>query len=212
MLELQLVFESYSQAVCTKKGMPALGYRQVLGQQVTAEAAPEARTDAPWQRMVAGLQQNCKRFGANLTQLQRHLPDNGVAARGLHAAPPPRSLAAVLGAASLSSSAGALVPQEGYPDTAASSSWRGSSGGSTGAVSREEVGRATWTFLHTLAAQYPEHPSRQQQRDVKNLVGGLGQLSLWASPRPAWAAVCFRFRLRSAAPSVTVWPLPLSSG
>ncbi|KAL4445310.1 hypothetical protein ABPG77_011135 [Micractinium sp. CCAP 211/92] len=40
----------------------------------------------------------------------------------------------------------------------------------SGAVSREEVGRATWTFLHTLAAQYPEHPTRQQQKDAKNLV------------------------------------------
>lgn len=38
------------------------------------------------------------------------------------------------------------------------------------AVSQAEVGRATWIFLHTLAAQYPERPSRQQRRDVRNLV------------------------------------------
>eukprot|EP00246_Nothoceros_aenigmaticus_P008437 TRINITY_DN2310_c0_g1_i2.p1 TRINITY_DN2310_c0_g1~~TRINITY_DN2310_c0_g1_i2.p1 ORF type:complete len:269 (+),score=49.31 TRINITY_DN2310_c0_g1_i2:47-853(+) len=38
------------------------------------------------------------------------------------------------------------------------------------AVSKEELGRATWTFLHTLAAQFPENPTRQQQRDVKELM------------------------------------------
>ncbi len=42
--------------------------------------------------------------------------------------------------------------------------------GSHQAVSREEVGRASWTFLHTLAAQYPERPTRQQKRDVRNLI------------------------------------------
>ncbi|WPT16264.1 FAD-linked sulfhydryl oxidase ERV1 [Picochlorum sp. SENEW3] len=42
--------------------------------------------------------------------------------------------------------------------------------GSRQAVSREEVGRASWTFLHTLAAQYPERPTRQQKRDARNLI------------------------------------------
>lgn len=37
-------------------------------------------------------------------------------------------------------------------------------------INREDVGRATWTFLHALAAQYPEKPTRQQQRDVKQLM------------------------------------------
>lgn len=37
-------------------------------------------------------------------------------------------------------------------------------------VSKEELGRATWTLLHTLAAQYPEKPTRSQQRDVKTMV------------------------------------------
>jgi CHASE2 domain-containing sensor protein len=37
-------------------------------------------------------------------------------------------------------------------------------------VSKEELGRATWTFLHTLAAQYPEKPTRSQQKDVKAMV------------------------------------------
>ena len=32
------------------------------------------------------------------------------------------------------------------------------------------MGAATWTFLHTLAAQLPDHPSKQQQKDVKTLI------------------------------------------
>lgn len=39
-------------------------------------------------------------------------------------------------------------------------------GGST----KEQVGRATWTLLHTLAAQYPEHPTSRQKRDARNLI------------------------------------------
>ena len=38
------------------------------------------------------------------------------------------------------------------------------------APSKEDVGRATWTFLHTLAAQYPDKPSFQQKRDAKQLI------------------------------------------
>ncbi|XP_022869275.1 FAD-linked sulfhydryl oxidase ERV1 isoform X2 [Olea europaea var. sylvestris] len=42
-------------------------------------------------------------------------------------------------------------------------------GKSSGPVTKEELGRATWTFLHTLAAQYPDKPTRQQKKDVKAL-------------------------------------------
>ena len=41
---------------------------------------------------------------------------------------------------------------------------------SSGAITKEELGRATWTLLHGIAAQYPDHPSRQQKKDVKQLV------------------------------------------
>lgn len=37
-------------------------------------------------------------------------------------------------------------------------------------VSREELGRCTWTFLHTLAAQLPDKPTKQQKKDVKQLL------------------------------------------
>ncbi|XP_028780588.1 FAD-linked sulfhydryl oxidase ERV1 isoform X3 [Neltuma alba] len=53
-------------------------------------------------------------------------------------------------------------------------------------VTKEELGRATWTFLHTLAAQtsqqrglfsqYPDNPTRQQKKDVKELMGILSRM------------------------------------
>ncbi|XP_011001766.1 PREDICTED: FAD-linked sulfhydryl oxidase ERV1 [Populus euphratica] len=43
-------------------------------------------------------------------------------------------------------------------------------------VTKEELGRATWTFLHTLAAQYPDHPTRQQKKDVKELMAILSRM------------------------------------
>ena len=45
-----------------------------------------------------------------------------------------------------------------------------------GLTSKEEVGRATWTFLHTLAAQYPDHPTRQQRRDARTLIDVLTRM------------------------------------
>ncbi|KAM7482428.1 hypothetical protein LguiB_007011 [Lonicera macranthoides] len=43
-------------------------------------------------------------------------------------------------------------------------------------VTKEELGRATWTFLHTLAAQYPDKPTRQQNKDVKELMAILSRM------------------------------------
>ncbi|KAK3035747.1 hypothetical protein RJ639_033449 [Escallonia herrerae] len=43
-------------------------------------------------------------------------------------------------------------------------------------VTKEELGRATWTLLHTLAAQYPDKPTRQQKKDVKELMGILSRI------------------------------------
>ncbi|KAL8139283.1 hypothetical protein V2J09_005304 [Rumex salicifolius] len=43
-------------------------------------------------------------------------------------------------------------------------------------VTKEELGRATWTFLHALGAQYPENPTRQQKKDVKELMAILSRM------------------------------------
>ncbi|KAL7002889.1 Flavin-linked sulfhydryl oxidase of the mitochondrial IMS [Sarracenia purpurea var. burkii] len=43
-------------------------------------------------------------------------------------------------------------------------------------VTKEELGRATWTFLHTLAAQYPDNPTRLQRKDVKELMEILSRM------------------------------------
>ena len=40
-------------------------------------------------------------------------------------------------------------------------------------VDREELGRQTWTFLHTMAAYYPEQPTENQQVSMRQLLGGL---------------------------------------
>ncbi|GAU36701.1 hypothetical protein TSUD_16130, partial [Trifolium subterraneum] len=49
-------------------------------------------------------------------------------------------------------------------------------GKSSSPVTKEELGRSTWTFLHTLAAQYPDNPTRQQKKDVKELVHILSRM------------------------------------
>ncbi|KAK4358531.1 hypothetical protein RND71_020760 [Anisodus tanguticus] len=47
---------------------------------------------------------------------------------------------------------------------------------SDGPVTKEELGRATWTFLHTVGAQYPDKPTRQQRKDVKELMAILSRM------------------------------------
>ncbi|PSS26134.1 FAD-linked sulfhydryl oxidase [Actinidia chinensis var. chinensis] len=47
---------------------------------------------------------------------------------------------------------------------------------STTPVTKEELGRSTWIFLHTLAAQYPDNPTRQQRKDVKELMEILSRM------------------------------------
>ena len=43
-------------------------------------------------------------------------------------------------------------------------------------TSKEDLGRATWTFLHVLASQYPDEPTEEQKRDAKQLVYSLTRL------------------------------------
>ncbi|KAF5022767.1 hypothetical protein F66182_5182 [Fusarium sp. NRRL 66182] len=61
----------------------------------------------------------------------------------------------------------------------------------------EVLGRSTWTLLHSIAAQYPEQPSRRQQSDLLSFVG------LFSKLYPCW--VCaddFQGYLKRDAPRV----------
>lgn len=44
----------------------------------------------------------------------------------------------------------------------------------------QELGRSTWTFLHSVAATYPEAPTPTQQNDLKSFMG------LFAKLYPCW--------------------------
>jgi len=35
---------------------------------------------------------------------------------------------------------------------------------------REELGRNTWGFLHTMAAYFPENPTTKQQKDMNQFI------------------------------------------
>lgn len=113
----------------------------------------------PWQQLLGGLQRNCQQLAANLSRVQQQ------ACAQLQARRPVRQAQSI------------ALPVASLSQAAAPAGWSGGSGsGAAGSaagssvVTREEVGRATWTFLHTLAAQYPEKPTRQQRRDARNLI------------------------------------------
>lgn len=44
------------------------------------------------------------------------------------------------------------------------------------AARKAELGKATWTLLHMLAAQYPDKPTGQQRRDAKELINCLTRI------------------------------------
>lgn len=41
---------------------------------------------------------------------------------------------------------------------------------------KDTLGRSTWGLLHTIAAQYPEQPTPQQQKDVNGFFSVLSRL------------------------------------
>lgn len=48
--------------------------------------------------------------------------------------------------------------------------------GADGGVDPDTLGRATWTFLHTLAANVSQNPSTREQAQIKRFMGDFSQL------------------------------------
>ena len=40
---------------------------------------------------------------------------------------------------------------------------------------RDQLGRATWSFLHTMAAYYPQNPSESQQTSMQSFIQTFSQ-------------------------------------
>lgn len=61
----------------------------------------------------------------------------------------------------------------------------------------EELGRSTWTLLHSIAATYPRAPTAREQGDLRTFVGVFGRLY------PCWVcAEDFRSHVAAAPPPV----------
>jgi FAD-linked sulfhydryl oxidase len=59
-------------------------------------------------------------------------------------------------------------------------------------VTREALGRATWTLLHTLAARFPDHPTRRQRRDAESLIDALTRVYPCGECAAHFAELCRR--------------------
>jgi FAD-linked sulfhydryl oxidase len=62
----------------------------------------------------------------------------------------------------------------------------------------EELGRSTWTFLHTTAAYYPDNPTAEQQAQMLALIEALGNFYPCS-----YCATDFRRKMRRHPPDVT---------
>ncbi|KAF7811064.1 FAD-linked sulfhydryl oxidase ERV1 [Senna tora] len=100
----------------------------------------------------------------------QHLLSNFI---GLHPQPPPSAKTPLF---SISSSSSSHKSHPAKADSFFQSKDTLFKVKSAAPVTKEELGKATWTFLHTLAAQYPDNPTRQQKKDVKELMGILSRI------------------------------------
>lgn len=61
----------------------------------------------------------------------------------------------------------------------------------------EQLGRATWTFLHSVAATYPETPTSEQQQEMKTFI------SIFSKIYPCWyCAAGFQKYIKKNEPKV----------
>lgn len=71
-------------------------------------------------------------------------------------------------------------------------------------ISKEQLGHSTWTLLHTLAAQWPLRPTKQQKKDGRTLVGSCimphVKLSQSAFQRTQTAAEASRAKFKPSCP------------
>ena len=135
--------------------MAARGETGTSGRKPPASKNVSAAVPPPWERALCSLQRNAEQFSHNLARLQQHVGDQ-LAQLQQPTRRRRRHGMAALPMASVSQATEAAAPR--------------ATPAAGGGVSKEEIGRATWTFLHTLAAQYPEQPTRRQRNDAKALV------------------------------------------
>ncbi|KAG2450103.1 hypothetical protein HYH02_000207 [Chlamydomonas schloesseri] len=127
---------------------------------------------APWRRPGAGA------TASSSTAAAAAPSRGGLTAAALAASPLASVSAASLPASSAPApfAAASLAHAPTATAAAAAGAVPMSSAAQAAANAKAEVGRATWTLLHMLAAQFPDRPSRQQQRDARTLVDCLTRI------------------------------------
>lgn len=107
------------------------------------------------------------RVCAEFNQWGENLPPDAQKAETPKAPPPPSpgaQAASIAGAAALN----ALSTARGEPTLFSSS-------GTPCPPDSGQLGRAGWTFLHTMAAYYPDNPTTTQQSEMKGFLTGLSK-------------------------------------
>jgi len=65
-------------------------------------------------------------------------------------------------------------------------------------LDKDELGRNTWGFLHTMAAYYPDEPTKEQQKDMKSFI------KTFSNFYPCeWCAYHLRERLKGEDPDTS---------